>query len=559
MTGVVTKQRLLVIGGVAAGTKAAARAKRLEPELDVTLVTLDSDISYAGCGLPYFLSGVIKERRELVVKTPEEYAADTGVRVLVRHEAMSIDPKSRLVRVRDLETGVDEEFAYDRLILATGASPVRLPIPGIELGHVYNLRTVRDAVQIREFLQSGRVRRAVVIGGGFIGLEAAENLHLAGVECTVVEATGQILPGFEPELALLAANHLAEKGLAVRCGERVQTIAGNEAGDAIGVTTDQGEYPADMVICATGVRPNVELARDCGIEIGPTRAIRVNGHMQTSVPEIYAVGDCAETTGRINRTPAWSPMGSTANKAGRTTGSEAAGHSAAGTFAGVLGTTVVKLFDWHMAKTGLTAAEAERCGHKTISALVPANDRAHYYPGYHQIITKLVVDAETRRVLGAQVAGEGVVDKPIDTLVTLITLGGTVDDLASLDLAYAPPFATAIASSIVAAHVIQNKLDGLVDGVNPTEIPALLENDGVQVVDIRTEPEHIIAAIPGAINIPFSELEARSSELSRDRRVVLVCKVGKRAYLASRLLKRLGFKNVSILDGGMACYPYEVV
>lgn len=557
MTEAATK-RLLVIGGVAAGTKAAARARRMSPDWEVTLVTRDSDISYAGCGLPYFLSGVIKERRELVVKTPEEYEADTGAHVLTRHEALTIDPAVRQVRVKNLDTGALVDIAYDRLILATGASPVMPPVPGIDLEGVFTLRTVKDAVRVRDAVEGG-AKRAVVVGGGFIGLEAAENLHLAGIQTTVVEAASQILPGFDVEMALLAKTYAGEQGLDIRCGERVQRITG-ESGRVSSVETERGAYPADFVIWATGIRPNVELARQSGIEIGPCGAIKVDRHMQTSVKGIYAVGDCAETTHQVTRTAAWSPMGSTANKAGRVTGAEAVGYPSCGQFTGVLGTTVVKLFDLSLARTGVSVDEACRCGYRPITALVPANDRAHYFPGHKQIVIKLVVDEDTRRVLGGQIIGEGVVDKPIDTLATLIGLGGTVDQLSSLDLAYAPPFSTAISPAILAAHVVQNKLDHRVDGVNPVELHDRLEKkEAVDVIDVRSEPEFIIGAIPGARSIPFGELAGRLAEIPHDRPVVLVCKVGKRAYLASQLLKQFGFTNVSILDGGMAGYPYEVV
>lgn len=551
------KKRLLVIGGVAAGTKAAARARRISQDWEVTLVTRDSDISYAGCGLPYFLSGVIKERRELVVKTPEEFEADTGVHVLTRHEALAIDAAARQVQVKNLDTGAVVELPYDRLVLATGASPCRPPVPGIDLQGVFPLRTVRDAVSIREAVAAG-AKRAVVVGGGFIGLEAAENLHLAGLQTTVIEAASQILPGFDPEIALSAEAHVTDQGLDVRCGERVQHIAG-EAGRVTSVHTDAGVFPADVVIWATGIRPNVELARQSGIALGPYGAVKVDEHMQTSAAGIYAVGDCAETVNQVTKAAAWSPMGSTANKAGRVTGAEVVGHPSRGQFTGVLGTTVVKLFGLALAKTGLSAAEAARCGFRPVTALVPANDRAHYFPGHKPIIIKLVVDADTRRVLGGQIIGEGVVDKPIDTLATLIGLGGTVDQLSTIDLAYAPPFSTAISPVILAAHVVQNKLDGRVNGVGPVELhDRLKRNEDLDVIDVRSEPEFVIGAIPGAKNIPFGELAERAGELSRDRPIVLVCKVGKRAYLASLLLKQLGFTNVSILDGGMAGYPYEI-
>ena len=471
------KQKLVVIGAVAAGTKAASKAQRDNPDYDVKVFTKERYISYAGCGLPYYIGGIIKEKQEL--------------------------------------------------------------------------------------LDSGAAKKAVVVGGGFIGLEAAENLKHRGMDVTIVELVPHILPPFDEEIALYAEKHMVSKGVKILTGQKVTGFEGADGRVAI-VKTSAGDIEADLVILSIGVRPNTGIAAEAGIEIGVTKAIKVNEYMETNIKDIYAAGDCAENTNLITRKPAWYPMGSTANKTGRI-----AGHNAVlenqedvlkESLEGVLGTTIVRLFEVNAAKTGLSERDAIKEGYEIESILVPANDRAHYFPGYKQIITKLIVEKSTHKVLGAQVVGEGVADKPIDIIATAITLGARVEDLAKLDLAYAPPFSMAMSSTILAANVMLNKLEGKIEVVKAAELSDKLEDGSINIIDVREEGEFFIASIPDAKNIPMNELEARADELDKSKEtIILVCKVGKRAFLAYLKLKKLGFTNMKVLEGGTCTYPYKLV
>ena len=547
--------RLLILGGVAAGTKAAARARREYPDAEVTIVTQDEYVAYAGCGLPYYVGGEISEAKELIVRTPEEFKQDNGIEVLTRRQAIRIDPADHTVLVRDLTNGNEAAFPYDKLIIATGALPIIPPIDGITLKRVSTVRGLTDAKKIRALLDTGKLHSAVVIGGGFIGLEMAENLARRGLTVSVVELKPAILPGFDPEIAALVKNSLVEHGVQVYTGEAVTRIHGNALGEATAVETDARRLPADLVILAAGIRPNTEVATAAGVATDQRGVILVDEYLRTNVPDIFAVGDCASVKNRITGEDTYSPMGSTANKTGRVVVANLFEPKDA--FPGVQGTTIVRIFDLNAARTGLSTEEARAAGYDVETVLAPTPDRAHYFPGNKMIITKLIADRATRRLLGAQVVGQGVVDKPIDTLALGIAMGITVDQLSGLDLAYTPAFASALAPSIVAANVMLNKLDGKVRGVSPCDLNQ--DDPAIQLLDVRTEPEHLIAAIPGAINIPLQELYERRGELDAARPTVVVCRVGKRAYTAALQLQRLGFADVCILDGGMIAWPYETV
>lgn len=548
-------QKVLIIGAVAAGTKTAAKLKRENLNLDVTVVTRDEYISYAGCGLPYYVGGVIEEKRELVVKTPEDFKLITDVDVFIKHEAVDIDNKNKIVKVKVLNTGEMKEFKYDKLVFATGASPFILPIEGKDLKGVFSLRKVEDAIAIRELTESTKIQKAVVIGGGFIGLETAENLFEKGIDVTLVELAPHVLPGFDEEIALYAQNYMKEKGIKILTSEKVVGIKGT--GKVEKIVTDKRELDTDLVIMSVGVKANVDIAKNIGVEIGVTGAIKVNENMETNVMGVYAVGDCAESTNLLTGKPAWYPMGSTANKMGRIAGININGTGEKDSLTGVLGTTVVKLFGLNAAKTGLSEMAAKKEGFNAISVLVPGNDKAHYYPGYRMILTKLIADKDTHRVLGAQVIGEGVVDKPIDIIATAITLGAKVEDLEKLDLAYAPPFSMAMSTTILAANVLLNKLNSKVESISPVELKE--KKDEVVILDIRDEASHMICSIPDSVNIYSEELYMRGKELDKEKETVLVCKIGKNAYLSYLKLKEMGFKDIKILEGGMVAYPYETV
>ncbi|MDD2553963.1 MAG: FAD-dependent oxidoreductase, partial [Desulfotomaculaceae bacterium] len=544
-----SSEKVVIIGGVAAGTKAAAKAARENPDLDIVVLTRDRHVSYAGCGLPYYIGDVIREEKELLVKRPKDFRADFGIEVITDIEATKIIPAEKMVLAKDLNTGESRKFEYDKLVLATGASPFIPPVEGAKLGNIKTVRTVQEATSVKNLLGGRDVRDAVVVGGGMNGLEVAENLSQRGIKTTVVELAPHILPSFDADVALHVQKHLAEKGITVFAGTAVKSFVDNGQGDVEAVFTGAGLLKADLVVLSVGVRPNVDLARECGILLGPTGAIAVNDKTETNINDIYAVGDCAENFNLITGRTVWYPMGSTANKTGRVAGVNLAGADVADTTGGVLGTSVLKLFDLNIAKTGLSERDARELGYNVETVIVPAPDRAHYYPGSRTIVTKLIVDRDSRKVLGGQIFGEGVVDKPIDILVTTISFGATVDQLAKLDLAYAPPFSTALSTTAIAANVMMNKLAGKFSGVGPLELKEKMDG-GAVLVDVTTDKEYMVRSIPGAVNIPLRRLLERSNELDREQEIILYCKVGLRAYLALLKLKSQGFEKVSILEGG---------
>lgn len=549
-------EKVVIIGGVAAGTKAAAKAARENQDLEIVVLTMDRHVSYAGCGLPYYIGDVIREEKELLVKRPKDFRADFGIEVIIDTEAIKILPADKTVLAKDLNTGEKRSFAYDKLVLATGASPFIPPVEGAKLGNIITVRTVREATAVKKLLSERDIKDAVVVGGGMNGLEIAENLFLKGIKTTVVELAPHILPAHDADIALNVQKYLAEKGIRVLAGTAVKSFIDDGNGDVGAVAAGEELLKADLVVLSVGVRPNVNLARECGILLGSTGAIAVNEKMETNLNGIYAVGDCAENINLITDRHVWYPMGSTANKAGRIAGINLAATGAEDTMQGVLGTSVLKLFDLNIAKTGLSERDARALGYKVETVLVPAPDRAHYYPGSREIVTKLIVDRESRKVLGGQIFGEGVVDKPIDILVTAISFGATVDQLARLDLAYAPPFSTALGTTIVAANVMMNKLAGKFTGVGPLALKEKMAA-GALLVDVRIDKEYFVRSIPGSINIPLRRLLERVDELDREKEIILNCKVGLRSYLALLKLKGLGFEKVSILEGGLVAYPFE--
>src|SRR3990170_3497777 len=534
-------KHLVIIGGVAAGMKAAAKARRESPSMEITVVTDEQYISYAGCGIPYFIGDIIKDSKKLLVREPPYFKNMHNIDVLTRHQAIAIDTKSKQVRVKNLENGQDLAFNYDKLILATGAQPIVPPLPGISLGNIFTLRTINDAVRIKSFVDGGKVKNAVIVGGGLIGLEMAENLVLRGIKVTVVELLDQILPPMDKDMALLVQNHLTEKGVEVITSDGVKSFDGDGGSYVTRVITGKRQLPANMVILSIGIKPNTKLAQEAGIEIGTTRAIKVNERMETNIPDVYAVGDCAESIHLVTGKPAWIALGSTAAKMGRVAAINATGGY--DTFKGVTGTMIVKVFDLNVGKVGLSEREALKEGFKTESTIVPASDVSHYYPGAKDIIIKLIADTATKKVLGAQIIGEGNVDKRIDIIATALTFGATVDQVSKLDLAYAPPYAMAMDAIIVAANVLTNKLSGKTDGILPQKvIDKLDKGENFILLDVRTEMEYMSGRIKGCIHIPLDKLSSRINELDNTTEIITYCRAGLRAAQAYRILKNAGLK-----------------
>lgn len=533
--------KVLVIGGVAAGTKTAAKLKRENRDLDVTLITKGENISYAGCGLPYYVGGVIENKSDLIVNTPKSFSDLTQVEVKTGVEALSIDRDKKIVNAINLNNNEEVKFNYDKLVIATGADPVKPPIEGIDLEGVYYMRTPNDAIAVREVVENDNIKRAVVVGGGFIGLEVAENLHEMGVKTTLVEAMDHIMPGFDDEVCSYVEDELMENGIMVLTGERLISIEGDNKVKK--VRTDKRAMKADMIVMAVGIRANTKIASDCGLELETNKTIKVNEYMQTNDEDIYAVGDCVTVKNILSGKPTWSPMGSSANKEGRCVAKTISGEKTP--FNGVLGTGIVKLLNLNAARTGLTEKDAKNSGYEVESVIVPIDDKAHYYPDSKMIIIKLIADKNSKRVLGAQIFGEGNVDKQIDIVATAITFNATISDLQNLDLAYAPPFSTAIHPLGHVANVLLNKIDGAVKIVRYNDF---IENqEDYKLADVNKTSQ-----LEGIPFIDLATLNGKLDGFDYDDKILLVCARGKRAYLAYNRMKHFGYKDVQILEGGLA-------
>ncbi|ALC16969.1 NADPH-dependent 2,4-dienoyl-CoA reductase/sulfur reductase [Desulfuromonas soudanensis] len=553
------KRRVVVVGGVAAGMKVASRLRRLDPEVEITVIERGSQVSYGACALPYYIEGLFEDLDEVrqtpagVVRDETFFRKVKGFDVRASTEALNVARKARILRVRDLQTGEEENLAYDVLVLATGNRPILPSIPGIDLAGVHALKSPEDAGYLMDLSRTART--AVIVGGGLIGLEMAEALAKRGIAVTLVEMKDQILASaLDFGMAALVHRELRKNGVNLRLGEGVQAIEGEE-GRVSRVLTTGGSYAADMVVMAIGVRPEVTLARDAGLEIGPTGAIAVDAGLRTSDPSIYAAGDCAESTDLLTGKKVYVPLGSTANKHGRVVADNICGRNE--TFAGILGSLIVKVFDLNVARTGLSEEDARLVGLDPVTLLAPSPDRAHIYPGAKPIVIKLVADRASRRILGAQIVGPGNVDKRIDTLVAALTLGATVDQVAAFDLAYAPPFASAMDPLITAANALRNKLDGIGISLDPAEVMELLEGEEDFVfLDVRSPAEYSEVRIPGSTLLPLGMLRQRLAELPRDRRIVAFCKLSLRGYEAQRILQGAGFDRVCFMEGGILGWPY---
>lgn len=531
--------KVLVIGGVAAGTKAAAKLKRCDRSADVTVITKDKDISYAGCGLPYYVGGLIESRDELIVNTPEKYSALTGVSVLTGREAVEVKPYEKSVSVNNLYTGEKESYSYDELIIATGASAVLPPISGADKKGVFTVRKVDDAVDIRQYIEDENVRKAVVIGAGFIGLEIAENLLEKNVQVTVIDIAEQIMPGvLDREMADYAKRHLASKGVRVLTGVKASEIIGGEKAD--GVVTSMGTLNAEIVISAAGIRPNTAFLENSGIEMFKG-TVKVDSHLKTNIDNIYAIGDCAVVTNRITGEAQWSPMGSSANLEGRTLAQILTGSDKA--YPGVLGTAVVKLPGLNCAKTGLTEDQAKAAGYDVETVVAVTDDKAHYYPDSGFFITKLIADRKTHKLLGAQIMGPGAVDKMADIAVIGINMNSTLEDFENADLAYAPPFSTAIHPFVQAVYILLNKLNGELVSMTPAQYSAGAAK-GYKVVDVMPEP-----TIRGAFYVDLKSVNGEIDGLAKDEKLLLVCSKGKRAYFLQNRLRHYGYTNTVVLEG----------
>ncbi len=532
--------KYVILGGVAAGTKAAAKLKRCDRQAEVKVFTKGTDISYAGCGLPYYIGGDIQAREGLIVNTPEKYSGLTGAEVFTGCEAVGVDPQKKEVT---FEKTSGEKFTegYDKLIISTGAVPFVPPVEGKELKGVFCVRTPEDAVNIRAYVEEKNCRRAVVCGAGFIGLEVAENLMAQGLEVTVIDAMAQIMPNaFDPEMADFAKRQLKKAGMRILTATSLVGIRGTEHVES--VLTDNGSLTADIAVMAIGVRPATGFLKDSGIEMFKG-TILVNENMQTNLPDIYAAGDCAMVENALTDKPQWSAMGSTANLAARAMVKRMYGAKRG--YGGCMGTGVVRLLpELNGGRTGLTEIQAKEAGYDAVSVVCILDDKAHYYPGASSFFVKMTADRESRMLLGIQVLGAGAVDKMVDIAVTGISQGMAIDDFDTMAYAYAPPFSTAIHPFVTACYILENKLDGVLESISPAEYAAGVAK-GWQVLDVQPAP-----ALPGARWINLSEVTGPIEGLEKDAKLLLVCAKGKRGYFLQNRLKAYGYTNTRVLEGG---------
>jgi NADPH-dependent 2,4-dienoyl-CoA reductase/sulfur reductase-like enzyme/rhodanese-related sulfurtransferase len=554
--------KVLIIGGVAAGPKAAAKIMRLRPDAEVTIVEKGSFLSYAGCGLPYYVSGEIAEQKDLM-STPAGAVRDAAFFLNVKNvivksgtEAVEVDRQGKRVRVKSLSAGEETWLPYDKLVLATGAAPVVPPISGADKKNVLTLHAVPSAEEMKAMVAGG-AKNAVIIGGGLIGVETAEALVAVGCKVTVLEALPQILKMLDWEMAKFVEQHMMAKGVRVLTNTKAIALENVENGEMVAqVKTDKETIAVDLVILAVGVRANVDLARAASLEIGTTGAIKVDDHMCTCDPDIYAAGDCVECVDRLTGRPAFLPLGSTANKQGRVVAVNVCGGNER--FPGVLASTVCKAFDFCVARTGLTEKEARELGYDVVTASAPGPDKPHYMPQAKSILMKIVAERKSGRVLGLQSVGPGDGSKRVDVAATAITAGMTLDDLANLDLTYAPPYAPAMDNIITAANVARNKQNGAMDGITAEEVHDKLKAGADFVfLDVRSPQEHDKVRLAKTTLIPLGALRKRANELPHDKEIVTFCQASLRGYEAALILKAAGFCNVKVLDGGVAMWPYE--
>lgn len=562
--------KVVIVGGVACGPKTASRLRRLRPDVEITLLDKGKVLSYGACGLPYYVAGTF-ERLEALVETPLGVKRDPaffrkvkGFEALTETEAVRIDRQAKTVEIVSRAEGASRTLPYDKLVLATGATPIRLSIPGADLNGVYFMHHLNDANEVRNLAEHGHVREATIVGAGLIGMEMCEALASKGVHVTLVEMLPTVMGLLiDEEMGRLAMRHLTAKGISLRMGETVSALEGDHQGRLVRVRTSGGAIESDLCLLAVGVRPNSDLAARAGLAVDARGGILINPFCQTSDPDIYAGGDCVANAclHDLSGSRMFAPQGSTSNKHGRIIANHIAG--LAEPFPGVLGTVICRVFEISIARTGLTERQARALGYDVETVLWAGSDLPHYMPAGGPFCIKLVVNRRTRQLIGFQAVGSGDVAKRLDVAATAMAFQATVDAVAHLDLGYAPPYSPPIDPILTAAHVAQNKLDGVTKGISPPELRRRLEagDPEILLLDVRGPGEVQEVRLPykdRIHNIPLGALRERLSELPRDKHIVTLCKVSLRGYEAERILSGAGFPRVSFLDGGIAGWPFEL-
>ncbi|MDR0293834.1 MAG: FAD-dependent oxidoreductase [Oscillospiraceae bacterium] len=542
-------KKILIVGGVAGGASAAARLRRLDETAGIILFERGGYISFANCGLPYYIGGKIKSKAALTLQTPESFHARYNVDVRIFSEVTAVDRQAKTVTVKNLRTGESYTESYGALILSPGAEPVRPPVPGMDSGRVFTLRNIPDTTKITDFIRGNGPKTAVVCGGGYIGVEMAENLVRAGLSVTVVELAGQVIAPLDYDMACDVHRYMERKGVALLLGNAAKEITDN--GNGLTVTLSDGVVRADMLIMAVGVRPESALAKAAGLAVGERGGIVVNGRMQTSDEAIYAVGDAAEVTDFVTGQKAQIPLAGPANKQGRIAADNICGIPSV--YEGTQGSAILKVFDMTVATTGINEKTAERLGLNYDKSFTYSEGHAGYYPGAAGMSVKIIFEKTTGKILGAQIVGFGGVDKRCDVLAVAIRAGMTAGGLARLELCYAPPYSSAKDPVNMAGFAAENLLTGKVKNFHWHDVKELPRDGSVTLIDTRAAAEYKKGHIGGFVNIPLDKLRERLGELDRGKTVYVTCQVGLRGYLAARILSQNGF-DVYNLSGGYRLY-----
>ncbi len=556
-------KKILIIGGSAAGPKAAARARRMDQNAEITIIQKENDLSMASCGYPYYVGGVFDNRKQLlctptgVVRDPKFFLNAKGINAINNTEAVAIDRNRHIVECRDILTNTEKSLGYDKLILCTGSDAKKPPIQGIDLQGVTTLKTMQDADFLRKVRDDKKIKKAVVIGGGLIGIETCEALQLAGIEITVIEMLPQILPFLDWQLAKIIENHIKSKGANVLTRNGIAAFLG-ENGRLTGVKLQNGtELDCELAVVAIGVTPNTKIAKQCGLKTGAFHGIEVNEYMQTSDPDIYAAGDCIETRNLITNIPDYAPLGDLANLQGRVAGENAAAGNQ-GVFQGVIKTGICRVFDYVAGSSGISEAEAAKCGFEPVSVITSGPDIPGFM-GSKILINKITACRKTGRIVGFQCAGLGDASKQIAQAAVAIQGKMTIDDLVNADLPYAPPFSLAVDNFIAACHVLQNKMKGLMKGISAPEFKEKIDKkENMFIIDVREAEEYEqIRLGVGETLMPLGALRKRLNELPEDREIICYCKISLRGYEAALFIEANGWKNVKVLEGGIMAWPYS--
>lgn len=538
--------KVVIVGGVAGGATAAARLRRLDETAEIVVFERSGFISYANCGLPYYIGGVIEDEADLTLQTPESFYERFRVQMKVHHEVTAIDRAAKTVTVRNLETGEVFAEAYDKLLLSPGAKPTQPALPGVGLDRLFTLRTVEDTLRIHRFVEEQHPRSVVLAGGGFIGLELAENLREKGLDVTIVQRPTQLMNPFDADMAALIHREVRAHGVRLALGHTVEGFAEANGGVQV-LLKDEAPLQADMVILAIGVTPDSRLAADAGLELGLKGSIVVNDRMQTSDPDIYAVGDAVQVTHFVSGQPALIALAGPANKQGRIAADNIAGGDSR--YKGSQGSSVLKIFSLTAAATGLNETAARRAGLDADAVVLSPMNHAGYYPGGQVMTMKVVYERGTGRLLGGQILGGDGVDKRIDVLATALRAGMTAADLTELDLAYAPPYSSAKDPVNMAGYMIENLLTGKVQQFRLDDLAALPRDGSVTLLDTRTPEEYRRGHADGFINLPLDELRERLGELDPAKPVYVMCQSGLRSYVACRILSQHGFHCYNFAGG----------